>query len=72
MGSTTGFADGKRLWERQLPQESFEVGCILASGVEADVEVSGGEPLLELLERTLQLLISFAGLGKGESRDRRL
>ena len=52
-----------------MPQEGFQVGGVLAGGIEADVEMNAGEPLLEPLKLALQVLIPFAGFGDPQLSD---
>ncbi len=58
------FADRDGRGIRQPAQERFEVGGVLAGGVDADVEVGLGVPLGHLLKSLLQLLVALGGLGK--------
>ena len=67
-----GFADGEGHGQVEAAEELFEIGGVLAGGVDADVEVSLGMLFMQLLQAFLQGLIAGAVLHHGERLGGRL
>jgi hypothetical protein len=60
---TGRLANGDGRGERQSAQKGLQVGGVLASGIDADVEVYGANALLQTLELVQQLVITLTGFG---------
>ena len=58
---TRRLAERDGLGKGQLAQKGLEVGGILAGGIEADVEVRGGEALLDAAEELVEALVADVG-----------
>ena len=67
-----GLADGDGHGQVEAAEEVFEIGGVLAGGIDADVEVGLGMLLMQLLEAFLQGLIAGAVLHHGERLGGRL
>ena len=63
-----GLADGKGHGQIEAAEELLEIGGVLASGVDADVEMGRRMLLAQLAEAILQSLVAFAVLHDGEGR----
>ena len=67
-----GLADGQGHGQVEAAEELFEIDGVLAGGIDADVEVSLGMLLMQLLQAFLQGLIAGAVLHHGERLGGRL
>ena len=67
-----GFADGNGQWQSQAAQEAFEVDGILASRVDADMEIRLGMLALQTFELLAQGLIAGLSLHDRDGLSRRL
>ena len=67
-----GLADGQGHGQVEAAEELFEIGGVLAGGVDADVEVGLGMLLVQLSQAFLQGLIAVAVLHDGERLGGRL
>lgn len=65
-------ADGQGQGQRQASQEVFEVGGVLAGGVDADVEVGLGVLPVQRLQAFLQGLVTSPALEDGHGLGGRL